>query len=102
MSLFRLIALLIVALCCEQFLSPANAQVKAPKPPGGSVSGTVTIKGKPAQGVTVSARLGQAYSPFDQAFKGKTDQDGKYRIADVPPGAKGSAGLFSAKRCLFR
>ena len=87
MSLFRLIALLVVALCCEHFLSQANAQVKAPKPSGGSVSGTVTIKGKPAAGVTVSARAGANFSPFDPQIRVKTDQDGKYRMADMPPGS---------------
>jgi hypothetical protein len=71
-----------MAACC----SAANAQVKAPKPPGGSVTGTVTIKGKPAPGITISARLGQTFSPFDPTFKVKTDQDGKYRM-DIPPGS---------------
>lgn len=60
---------------------------QAPKTPKGSVSGRVTIKDKPAPGVPVGLRkTNSGVSPLEQFFKSTTDQNGLYRITNVPPG----------------
>ena len=52
----------------------------------GSVSGNVTIKGKGAPGITVSLRNANR---GDRApgYQAQTDQDGNYRVANVPAGS---------------
>src|SRR5437773_4646034 len=54
--------------------------------PGGTVSGTVTIKGRPAGGIIVGLRQSQPSSPDTQMLRSKTNQDGAYKVTDVPPG----------------
>jgi hypothetical protein len=47
-----------VALCSGQLFTHANAQEKSAKQtPGGVISGTVTVKGKPAAGVMVLSKV---------------------------------------------
>jgi protocatechuate 3,4-dioxygenase beta subunit len=65
----------------------AQAAPKQPiKEPRGSISGRVTIKEKAAAGVVVSLRRSEQMNPFELALRATTDQDGNYRIANVPPG----------------
>ncbi|HEX7773124.1 MAG TPA: carboxypeptidase-like regulatory domain-containing protein, partial [Pyrinomonadaceae bacterium] len=65
----------------------AQAAPKQPtKAPRGSVSGRVTIKEKSAQGVVVSLRRNDFMNQFEVAQRATTDQDGNYRIVNVPPG----------------
>ena len=67
-------------------VSPANSQIKSSKKePGATVSGKVTIKGKPAPGIVVGMRLTRP-EQFSRTFKGATDQDGIYHITDVVAG----------------
>lgn len=73
-------------LCCAGFTESAHSQTQAKKNATATVSGKVTIKGKPAPGVTVGLRLNQS-PPANSTFKATTDQDGKYRISDVPAGS---------------
>jgi protocatechuate 3,4-dioxygenase beta subunit len=54
---------------------------------GGSVSGRVTIKDKPAGGILVVLRKSEGSNPYDAAIKGVTEQDGTYRILSIPPGS---------------
>lgn len=67
----------------------ANSQTTPVKEPGGTITGKVTIKGKGAPGIIVALRQnerrmsGREYS----GPKGVTDDDGNYRIANVPPGS---------------
>src|SRR5437763_13060730 len=76
-----------LSVCCGLFCQQANAQTEAAKKTAdATVSGKVTIKGKPAPGVVVGLRLSQP-AQFDSTFKATTDQDGKYRITDVPTGS---------------
>ena len=66
------------------------AQLPARQPAaktGGSVSGRVTIKDKPAAGILVVLRKSDGSSPFDAAVKAVTEQDGTYRITSIPPGS---------------
>src|ERR1700686_2953467 len=80
---FALISALL--LCCAGFCQRSNSQTKPAKnSPDATVSGKVTIKGKPAPGVVVGMRLTQP-GQFDPTFKATTDQDGNYRVNDVPP-----------------
>jgi len=66
----------------------AQAAPKQPtKAPRGSISGRVTIKEKSAMGVVVSLRKSDNTNPFEVALRATTDQDGNYRIANVPPGS---------------
>jgi protocatechuate 3,4-dioxygenase beta subunit len=66
----------------------AQAAPKQPtKAPRGSISGRVTIKEKAAEGVVVSLRKSEQMNPFEVALRATTDQDGNYRIANVPPGS---------------
>ncbi len=74
-------------LCCAGSCPRANSQTKtAQKSIDATVSGKVTIKGKPAPGVVVGLRSSQP-AQFDPTFKATTDQDGKYRVSDVPTGS---------------
>ena len=68
----------------------ANAQNAPVKEPGATISGTVTIKGKGAPGVIVVMRQGGERSMSGREYsgaRGVTDNDGNYRIANVPPGS---------------
>ena len=56
------------------------------KAPRGTVSGRVTIKDKGAPGVAVGLRKSEPV-PNQSYLRATTDQDGFYRIADVPPGS---------------
>lgn len=67
----------------------ASAQNTSIKEPGATISGKVTIKGRSAAGVIVTLRQndrssgGREYS----GPKGVSDNDGNYRIENIPPGS---------------
>jgi 5-hydroxyisourate hydrolase-like protein (transthyretin family) len=84
-SLSRCAIASILILCCAGFLPRAQAQTKTTRK--GSVAGKVTVKGKPAPGVVVGLRAGDPGSPFEPSFKATTDQDGRYRLNDIPAGS---------------
>jgi hypothetical protein len=46
----------------------------------------VTIKGKVAPGIVVGLRVSQPATPFGRSLSATTDQDGRYRLTDVPAG----------------
>jgi uncharacterized GH25 family protein len=85
----KLTIILALLLCCVGFGRRAHSQTaQAAKNATATVSGRVTIKGKPAPEVTVGLRTGQYEGrSSDSTFKATTDQDGKYRIVDVPAGS---------------
>lgn len=65
----------------------AQSQTRpAKKGPGGSISGKVTIKGKGAPGIVVGLRAADSGGQQTSHYRGATDQDGSYRITNVPPG----------------
>lgn len=77
--------ILALLLCCV--CQRANSQnLPAKKNPDATVSGKVTIKGKPAVGVLVGLRASRP-TQSDSTFKATTDSDGNYRITDVPGGS---------------
>lgn len=85
-SLTRYSAILALVLCCTA--SSSFAQTPAlKKSPGGIITGKVTLKGKAAPGIVVGVRVGQPTTPFEPTFRGTTDEEGKYRISDVPAGS---------------
>lgn len=53
----------------------------------GSVSGRVTLKGKPASGVIVALWADGAASSVESSFKSTTDDEGKYHLDNIPTGA---------------
>lgn len=71
--------LLLLALCLA-----ASAQDQEKKTPTSTISGKVTLRGKPIPGVLVGARLTQ--SRRSVKFADKTDFNGNYRITNVTPG----------------
>ncbi len=75
-----------ISLCFGLFCQNANAQTgSTTKNADATISGKVTIKGKPAAGVVVGLRLSEPRQ-FDSTFKAASDQEGKYRITNVPSG----------------
>jgi len=63
-----------------------QGQTTTQKAGSASISGKVTIKGKPAAGVTVLAALsGNEYSNF-RGHRTRTDQTGSYRFTKLPAG----------------
>jgi hypothetical protein len=69
------------------FCSVASSQTKpAKKSPGGTISGKVTIKGKATPGIVVGLRTSQPAMPYEPSSRATTDQEGHYRLTDVPAG----------------
>ncbi len=63
------------------------AQTPTPTPkPTGSVSGRITIKDKGVAGVMVILRRTEVFNPFDVPLRTVSDQEGNYRVTEVPPG----------------
>ncbi|HKG62100.1 MAG TPA: carboxypeptidase-like regulatory domain-containing protein [Pyrinomonadaceae bacterium] len=79
-------AFLLTILSLPTSLWAQAAPKQATKAPRGSISGRVTIKEKSAEGVVVSLRKNDFTNPYEIAQRATTDQDGLYRIANVPPG----------------
>ena len=84
-SLTRYVIAAALLICSAGFCERAQSQTKTPKK--GSVAGKVTIKGKAAPGIVVGMRTSDYGSPYEPSYKATTDQDGKYRITDVPAGS---------------
>ena len=64
-----------------------QAQTTAKKSLRGTISGKVTIKGKPGPGIIVSVRGSDMSSSSAPVYKATTDQDGNYLILGVPAGS---------------
>lgn len=69
------------------FCAVAQPQTKPnKKTPSGQVSGSVTIRGKPAVGLVVRMRASDSGSWSDSTLKATTNEEGKYHIGGIPPG----------------
>jgi protocatechuate 3,4-dioxygenase beta subunit len=79
------IAVVFVCLGACQLL--CVAQTKLTKSPAGTVSGRITIKGKPARGVFVTLRRMEAADGYEVLPRAITDQDGLYRITNIAAGS---------------
>ena len=73
-------------LCCALPSLCVRAQTTAKKSLRSTIAGKVTIKGKPGAGIIVGVRPADMGYPVQSAYKATTDQDGNYRVLDVPPG----------------
>ena len=78
------------ALCIFLFLSTVvcvQAQTTTQRAATGSISGKVTIKGKPAVGVMVLAKDSNDHqTPPATRYSARTDQTGSFRITKLPAG----------------
>ena len=82
---FALLLLLTLASVPIPLRAQSPAKTTSAKTARGSVSGRITVKEKPAQGIVVGLR--KANTGNIEAFqKATTDQDGVYRITNVAPG----------------
>ena len=69
------------------FASVVKSQTRAPKKPQtNSVSGRVTMHGKPAPGIIVGVRSADFSQPSQPMLKSTTDQEGNYQVINIPPG----------------
>lgn len=83
----RFFAVVLLTLLCLPLSVGAQSQTKTPvKTPRGSVSGRVTIKDKPAIGITVGLRPTMNIFGTEKSYRALTDQEGAYRITNVPAG----------------
>lgn len=84
----RFFAFVLLMLLCLPVSLLAQSQTKtaATKTPRGSVSGRVMIKDKPAPGITIGLRETRGIFPLEKTFRTVTDQEGVYRISNVPAG----------------
>lgn len=95
-----MIVALVVAIQLFAPIPQAAAQSKLDKPAGGSISGVVTVEGKPAKDVGVILMRFEA-GPFDATAVGRarTDKDGKFVFEDIGQGNFGldayAPGYFS-------
>jgi protocatechuate 3,4-dioxygenase beta subunit len=83
MRIPRGIFLLLAIICLSA--APGFAQTPA-KEPTASISGHVTLSGKPAVGITVVATVNNSF--FDNKTVGKAiaDEDGNYKLTGLPAG----------------
>lgn len=78
--------LLLMLLCIPASLHAQTPTKPAVKTARGSVSGRITIKEKPAPGVTVGLRVNSGMVPFEKFYRAVTDHEGVYHINNVPAG----------------
>ncbi len=64
----------------------ALAQSVAEKGPTSTISGKITVKDKGVPGVAVTLTLLQTSNAYRTRHRGATDDEGIYRITNVPPG----------------
>src|SRR5215831_11606365 len=83
MRLRCLIFIVLSSAICQSANSQTNPDKKTA---GATISGKVTIKGKPAPDIVVGARLNQD-GPSPRTFQAKTDEDGIYHLTGVPGGS---------------
>jgi hypothetical protein len=89
-NLIQYSLLIAIGLGCVGQPLPVSAQTtpqtRIAKAPTGSISGRVTIRGKGKAGIVIGLRAGELGSQQGSALKGTTDEQGNYRISDVPGG----------------
>jgi hypothetical protein len=77
----------LLVLCCALAPLCVRAQTITKKSLRSTIAGKVTIKGKPGAGIIIGVRPSDMGYPIQSAYKATTDQDGNYRVLDVPPGS---------------
>jgi hypothetical protein len=96
-----IVALLAVALLAIPKEVPAqdsNKKTDESREPGGSITGRVTRDGNPVAGAVVVLLVGTSHGSQDEAAlaRVRTDQDGRYHIADIPSGTYRVSPLLPA------
>jgi hypothetical protein len=64
----------------------ATQSQKQPGQPDGSISGRVSLEGKPAASVFISLHQGDPWHDEQPSATTTTDQEGRYRIGGLAPG----------------
>jgi hypothetical protein len=66
----------------------ASKKTDENKEPGGSITGRVTTDGNPVAGAVIVLLVGTSHGSQDEGAlaRARTDQDGRYHIADIPSG----------------
>src|SRR5438876_8684109 len=86
-TLPRFAIVLILGLSCAGLPKVTNSQSQTQKKPStNSVSGRITIRGKGAPGIVVGIRDLDFSPQPSPAIRATTDQDGNYRISNIPAG----------------
>ena len=67
--------------------SPQTPQPQPVKNPSASVSGRVTIGGKPAAGITITASTSNSFLDTRTVAKVTTDEEGNYRLSGLAAGS---------------
>lgn len=76
-----------IVLCLLTSLnSSVRGQAKSASRPAGSISGTVTLSGKPLAEIGVVVRRSESGNPFERFPSAITDQRGGYNIKNLPSG----------------
>ena len=65
----------------------AQSQSAVDKTQNSSISGKVTFKGKGISGIAVGLQIRETMRSENTRLRAVTDDEGKYRIANVPPGS---------------
>ena len=80
------VLLVLLLVLSSAFCRRANSQTNPEKKTvGATISGKVSIKGKPAPGIVVGVRLNQGNST-SRTFQATTDEEGIYHVTGVPGG----------------
>jgi hypothetical protein len=79
---FYVVGILLSALTAVASAQTPDAKLK----PTGSISGRVTLDGKPAVGIMVAAIAGETVNRREAAARTQTDSEGRYRLAGLAAG----------------
>jgi 5-hydroxyisourate hydrolase-like protein (transthyretin family) len=80
------LAALLLALSCAAHAHARQTQTPTPAKDPASLSGRVTTGGKPAREVPVVLMPADWYVQREPVAKGVTDEEGRYKLTNVPPG----------------
>lgn len=81
-----LAALLLTLSCAAHARAQQTTTTPAPAKDPASLSGRVTSNGKPAREVPVVLMPADWYAQREPVAKGVTDEEGRYKLSNVPPG----------------